>query len=171
VSLLDHAARVLRGVTLVAAGFSALALSGVAQAEDAKPPPRRPLPPSAGISQYVEDVPSAAGPRAAGAGTSSGASLSSSAREQLSKLDRSTAQTLARIATSSAYGAPDAKARRTRSAGGSQTDRSAGSAVASAVRAEDNGNLDVVLGVLALFSVAVVGVALARARRGGADSP
>jgi hypothetical protein len=166
VSLPDHVARVLKGVALFGTAACALAVSGVAHGANPKPPPR-PLPPSSGISQYVEDVPSAAGPRAAGQATSGGARLSRSAREQLSNVDKATARALERIATSSAYGAPDARTRR--SAGGSQTP-SAGSAAASAVLAEENGNLDVVLAVLALVSVAAVGTAVARARRARADS-
>jgi hypothetical protein len=182
----DQAARVARVYALVVAGLSALALAGIARAEDPSPAPPRPLPPTAGIGQYVEDVPSAAGPRAAGDAKPRPARLSKRARKQLTKVDKSTARMLERIATASAYGAPEVKTpevkptKRTAepkanaqaptgkvgsSSNSDRTDPSAGSAVASAVGGEENGNLEVVLGALVVFSVAAVGAAVARARR------
>lgn len=175
---------------LVVAGLSALALAASAQAEDPSPTPPPPLPPTAGIGQYIEDVPSAAGPRAAGGDAQSrGAKLSRKAKKQLSKVDKSTAQTLERVATSPAYGAPEANvpaaanARVSKpkkptagptggaptpapgSSSGAANEPSAGSAVASAVRGDENGNLDVLLAALVVITAAAVGASVARARR------
>ena len=64
VSQLNQVGRARPAGVLVTVAAIVLTLAGVARADD--PPPPTPLPPTAGIGQYVEDVPSAAGPRAAG---------------------------------------------------------------------------------------------------------
>jgi hypothetical protein len=163
----------------------ALAAPAAGQAEVSKKPPPKPLPGSSGVAQYVESVPSASGPRAAGQSRSGKAKLSAKAKKKLAQVDTATAQQLERVATSPAYGAPT-KAKAARKTAPKKkvpepesrprpvervpavrkvTEQSTPAAVAGAVTGEENGSLDIVLIGLGLFTLAAIGAAVLRARR------
>jgi hypothetical protein len=162
----------------------ALAAPAAGQAEVSKKPPPKPLPGSSGVAQYVESVPSASGPRAAGESRSGKAKLSAKAKKKLAQVDTATAQQLERVATSPAYGAPTkakpkpaakkvsqpkAQSRPRQAervpAVSKSAEQSTPAAVAGAVTGEENGSLDVVLVGLVLFTLAAIGAAVLRARR------
>jgi hypothetical protein len=158
----------------------ALAAPAAGHAEVSKKPPPKPLPGSSGVAQYVESVPSASGPRAAGESRSGKAKLSAKAKKKLAQVDTATAQQLERVATSPAYGAPaKAKPAAKKVSQPKATPRpaervpavrksaepSTPAAVAGAVTGEENGSLDIVLVGLVLFTLAAIGAAVLRARR------
>jgi hypothetical protein len=85
------------------AGVAAGALAGAAGAENGQPAPS-----SSAVSQYAELVPTGKGPTAPGLQQEQAASLSPTARTALGGIPPATASALAKIATSSSYGAPKA---------------------------------------------------------------
>jgi hypothetical protein len=92
--------RPLRLVALVCV-LAAVALPGAAWADD----PGTPSGVSA-IQQYVEQVPTASGSSAPGVGEATTSRLSNDATSGLGSVPPATAAALAKIATSSVYGAP-----------------------------------------------------------------
>jgi hypothetical protein len=105
--MLDTSARRMRShmrhfrlVALVCV-MAAVALPGTAWADD----PGTPSGVSA-IQQYVEQVPTASGPSAPGVGEATTNRLSNDATRGLGSVSPATAAVLAKVATSSVYGAP-----------------------------------------------------------------
>jgi exopolysaccharide biosynthesis polyprenyl glycosylphosphotransferase len=137
--------------------------------------------PSSAVDQYVEALPTAAGPvpvdastgagivhnRASGGGGGGGVALSGEARRRLHRLGGPVAQRLEAIATNPKLGAP---ARRIPSARGDQRPPGAFSAAAKTVTSDPGGQLTWLVIVLAATTILAVGAAVnGRFRRGGAD--
>ena len=94
-----------RLVLPIAGVIAAGAVAGVAGAQDGPPAPS-----SSAVSQYAELVPTGKGPTAPGLQQAQASDLSPTARAALDGIPPAIAGTLAKVATSSDYGAPAASA-------------------------------------------------------------
>lgn len=99
-------------ITFVLAAAVATLAAGAA---GAAPPPDRPLDATSAVAQYIEEMPTASGPRASGPRTGTSAPsagelqasvLSAEARTELSREGGPIAERLEEVATSPSYGAP-----------------------------------------------------------------
>ncbi len=84
----------------------ALVLAFVAFSGSAEAAPKPPKPSSSAVGQYVEMLPGASGPTAAGARTGSSTPLPAAPSRALRSVPRNTATLLQKVATSTAFGAP-----------------------------------------------------------------
>jgi hypothetical protein len=144
----------------------ALTLAAPAAAQD---PREEPPPDVSSIEQYIENIPTSRGSRAAGTGKGTGQPLSPEARRRLREEGGPDAAALERIATSPAYGAPDRPLRKSRELvrTPSDDDASLGAAFSAAVSAPGEGG-EWRLGVLAAILVATTAaLAVAAYRRRG----
>jgi hypothetical protein len=89
------------GIATIFVAVVASSFTGTARAE-AKPP----NPGASSVAQYVELIPTADGPTAPGVGLERRTPLPPGAKRALDNASKSTAASLATIATSSSYGAP-----------------------------------------------------------------
>ena len=90
-------------VAIVATGVAAIGATSVSAQSAGQPTDPR----ASAVSQYLEMVPTARGPNAPGVGEQRQSSLSRTAENALQAADPETAGVLKKIATSSAYGAPN----------------------------------------------------------------
>jgi hypothetical protein len=150
------------GLALIAVG--SLALVGPAAAQD---PRKEPPPDVSSIEQYIENIPTSRGSRAAGAGNGAGQPLAPEARQRLDEAGGADAAALEQIATSPAYGAPERPLRPTKKTQTRDDDPSLGGAASAAISSPGGGG-EWRLGVLGGFIVATtaaLGTAAYRRRR------
>jgi hypothetical protein len=143
-----------------------MAVVAIALAPNVRANGETPEPSGSAVLQYTELLPTAGGPKAPGIGDSTTTPLSEHAASRLGVTSDETARVLAELATSSAYGAPSARA--TSEPGdasqntGSSLDESLGSTADSAMRVGD----ERLIGLLVVMLASVVAAAaLAIARR------
>jgi hypothetical protein len=136
----------------VVAGVSALAFSAVAVA--ATPPPPPPDTPS--ISQYVEQVPTSHGGSSLGVGKTRTRSLPPDVAHRLRSDPDAVSQQLEKVATSSAYGAPQQTL--SKSAGGDVAPNASNALSAAVGAVNDSGDSHLVWLLLGLVFVTTASV-------------
>ena len=126
-------------------------------------------PGTSGISQYVEMVPTAAGPKAPGITKEKTAALPRRAAKALESAPRATAESLTKVATSSSYGAPTRRAKP-----GKPIERSveptlertvAIGTTVEAIATTSDARLVTLLAVVLAIAVSAIGLAARKARR------
>lgn len=158
--------KVRRGIASLVAVFGAVlsVASGAAYAADEPKDPG-----ASGISQYVEMVPTAAGPKAPGITREQKVPLPRRATKALESAPPATAEPLEKLATSSSYGAPTRRAKPTKPIERS-VERTPERTVAvgrtvEAIATTSDARLLALLAVVLAISVSAIGLAARKARR------
>jgi hypothetical protein len=140
------------GALTVCALALAVSFPSVAQADENAPGPD-----VAPTDQYIEEVPTGGGDVTPGVAKERGAQLSASAERALEHAPPATAKILARISTSSSYGAPTKALARREGTIDSVTDPSAGEALRTSINALGGGSAGRLLGLLGVLFVTTTG--------------